>query len=525
MTSENAPSGLTSAAGTEFVSAHSQTGTAPESQSATTIATFPVANPLQLTLHSDENSSFIVDAHGVRQEVVMAPSRSQSSLSGDNPGIPMHPSNLFRPRLDGDAASSVESTLPESQPTAPEEFPDLALDINPDLLTTEQLGQLNAIRGVIGTANAQLLATTARVAEHQAATENMHDNIQAMRREYVAQIDSLRDEVNSQRSQLNRCLDDNLRLMKDTGASASQVGEILSTMNRNGGVHRRPREADPKVVVDTSRRPLLPEGIRIAAAAIIPPRHAGEDLDEFDKRAAAVIRTKERTHVAFNESASGVLGRHLNNNLSDPNKGFGRVAAARPREATGYAGVHRQNTIIANGMLAQGGTPIENDSASMAWRHAPALMNNTPSGYQSMAGGQMRDIVADFAAEMEAVIRTTIEHRVGHQVDLPPGVRAPKVDNPLRFKAVDDHDGFMIFLEKLLAWIKTNNCGGPDLDYYRITLLQNYLDEDTLKWFVREVDNPRKNDGITRDFADVVCYTDDTLSRPRLNAPRANSRT
>ncbi|KAJ7281694.1 hypothetical protein C8J57DRAFT_1056801, partial [Mycena rebaudengoi] len=106
---------------------------------------------------------------------------------------------------------------------------------------------------------------------------------------------------------------------------------------------------------------------------------------------------------------------------------------------------------------------------------------------------------------MEVLIRTTIDHRVGHRIDLPPGVRAPKVDNPIRFRGADDHDAFMVFLERLLAWMKANNCGGADLDYYRVTLLQNYLDEEALKWFVREVDNPRKTGGLAVEFADVVC--------------------
>ncbi|KAJ7272186.1 hypothetical protein C8J57DRAFT_1507036 [Mycena rebaudengoi] len=109
----------------------------------------------------------------------------------------------------------------------------------------------------------------------------------------------------------------------------------------------------------------------------------------------------------------------------------------------------------------------------------------------------------------QAVLRTKDRAHVafagGHRVDLSQGMRAPKVDNPLRYRGADDHDAFMMFLERILGWMKANNCGGADLDAYRITLLQNYLDEDALRWFVHEVDNPRKNGGRDLEFADVVC--------------------
>ncbi|KAJ7713019.1 hypothetical protein DFH07DRAFT_974827 [Mycena maculata] len=45
----------------------------------------------------------------------------------------------------------------------------------------------------------------------------------------------------------------------------------------------------------------------------------------------------------------------------------------------------------------------------------------------------------------------------------------------------------------------------PDLDGYRIVLLQGFLDEDALRWFVTEVDNPRLGGYLDLDFADVMC--------------------
>ncbi|KAJ7721082.1 hypothetical protein DFH07DRAFT_760625, partial [Mycena maculata] len=106
---------------------------------------------------------------------------------------------------------------------------------------------------------------------------------------------------------------------------------------------------------------------------------------------------------------------------------------------------------------------------------------------------------------MEEIIRRTIDHRVGVCIELPPGVRPPKVDNPTRFRGQDSHDFFMMFMERLLGWMRAGCFCGPDLDEYRIVLLQGFLDEDALCWFVTEVDNPRLGGYLDLDFADVMC--------------------
>ncbi|KAJ7197079.1 hypothetical protein C8J57DRAFT_1546278 [Mycena rebaudengoi] len=171
-----------SAAGTEFISAIDRSGLQPMTNAsalgATSLSTPPDTVPPQFTLHQDnQGMPFLADASGIHQEVAVENPRSASSLSGGPPGIPMHPSNLFGGHRSGETASSVESTLSELQHIAADGLPELALDLNPDDLTSHQLGQLNAIRGVIGTASARLLVTTAIMAEQQTATEDMHDTL------------------------------------------------------------------------------------------------------------------------------------------------------------------------------------------------------------------------------------------------------------------------------------------------------------------------------------------------------------
>ncbi|KAJ7499516.1 hypothetical protein FB451DRAFT_1358690, partial [Mycena latifolia] len=70
-------------------------------------------------------------------------------------------------------------------------------------------------------------------------------------------------------------------------------------------------------------------------------------------------------------------------------------------------------------------------------------------------GENSRDALADFADESAAKIRHTIESKVGTLIELLPGVRAPKVTDPPKYRGQDDHNFFLIgFLEKVLTWMR-----------------------------------------------------------------------
>ncbi|KAJ7471584.1 hypothetical protein B0H11DRAFT_1654513, partial [Mycena galericulata] len=90
---------------------------------------------------------------------------------------------------------------------------------------------------------------------------------------------------------------------------------------------------------------------------------------------------------------------------------------------------------------------------------------------------------------------------------LPPNVRTPKVSDPVKYRGQDDHDFFTVeFLEKLLAWMRSGNYGGEDLDSYRVVLLQNYLEGEAHRWFVSETKAfAKENPGESPEFADVIC--------------------
>ncbi|KAJ7079356.1 hypothetical protein C8R44DRAFT_754681 [Mycena epipterygia] len=378
--------------------------------------------------------------------------------------------------ISGPAPPSMDHATPPASPLWLTAF----LDEDGQTFLGDQHGNRFALRRESpqrsddGTLSARLMASTAAVAEHQAATEDMHDNIHAVRTEVVSRIDSLRNEVNSHRARLNRCLDDNLRVIQDSGMSGAQVQEILTTMSCNGGAHRQDRAAP--TVIDTplsAPRAPLPNVVRTTMNAMVPPRTSNETQDEFDKHANTVLCTKEQAHAAFPLPA--------------------QAGAGNPAEPV----TKNLQSIYTKAMYIAPPTD----------ENIPVPLNNSASASASGTGAGNRDALADFAQEAATKIRSAITAKVGVRIELLSSLWAPKVANPTRYKGQDDHDFFMMeFLEKLLGWMQAGTIGGKDLNHYRVVLMQNYLDTDAHRWCVNEVkEYSSENEGRTPLFADLVC--------------------
>ncbi|KAJ7809934.1 hypothetical protein B0H13DRAFT_1927609 [Mycena leptocephala] len=422
---------------------------------------------------------YVRDAHGQRFEVQDETHHNESNSETSRSGVPIHHTNLFSMSKE----PSTESVLSDSTPADAaadkfDGFPQLELDIDPDTLDATQVAQLNAIRGHLGTAQERLIATTAIIAEQQAATEDIQEGIQTVRREVLSRVDSLRNEVNSQRSRLNRCLNDNLKIIQETGASGDQVKEILHIMNRNGGSHRMELPAPSTVEAPSiAPRNLLQPELRATLDAAIPPRAEGELTKDFDRRARSVLRTKDNAHNSF------PLPSVEEDSASRPPKTarFVPPVPVDPYHSEGSASranAHRSEIAHAKGEL-QRLRMLE----AAEHRGTPVVMHNSASAYLSGMGSHDKDPLTEFADETEAAIRETIESKVGFRTELPPGVRPPRVADPIRYRGQDDHDFFVMeFLEKMLSWLRSQNYGGDDLDWYRTTLLQNYLEGEAHRW-------------------------------------------
>ncbi|KAJ7481400.1 hypothetical protein B0H11DRAFT_1915551 [Mycena galericulata] len=524
-----------SAVGTQYYSAPAGPGPSDaRGSSPDDVATVVSADRVQrLTIHLDEQGvPYLVDGDG--NHVATSDSistqrfprgRSTTTEDGDEIGpVPIHHSVLFPERQSVELSS--ESGISDSVPTgvhreglsargSPDNLPIIDLGIDPTETNSRDVERLNAIRGHLGAANARLLATTAIVAEQQATTEELQESIHSTRVDVLSRLDSLRNEVTSQRSRISRCLDDNLRVLKETGASSSQISNLLDVIREHSGSPRQDRPIPPHMSTPASTSSVIvPESVQTAADAIISPRAASESPASFDKRAEATMRTKNQTLAAFPLPAMETTVEPVQPTPSAPAPALiPKFTMLNNAKATGRFEMpldHRQLATDSGNARVERmlNVPqpsvrrVQMTSASNA-RGVPAGMNNSMSGYHS--GAHAEDVVEEFTSEMEEVIRQTIDRRVGTKLELPPGVRPPKVDNPTRFRGQDSHDYFMTFLEKLLGWMRAGCFCGPELDDYRIVLLQGVLDDDAHRWFVTEVDNPRLAGHFDLDFTDVVC--------------------
>ncbi|KAJ7166444.1 hypothetical protein C8R43DRAFT_946006 [Mycena crocata] len=482
--------------------ASSTAGPTPPDQPVTIPSTPP---RLEVTMFHDEHGApYLVDSNG-NPVIVYSPAPS----SGSMPGVPIHHSTLFNVRRTSSTTASALSDSSRASQTRPEEedeeglLPELDLNIDPDVLTSENISQLNAIRAHIGTANTRLAVTTATLVEHQAATESMHDAIDALCRETVSRVDSMRNELNSQRSRLNRVLDDNYRTLKDNGASTAQVNDLLEAMNRNGGAHRRPRE-DPHIneSISTAIRVPIPGPVRELANAVVPPRRSDESIEDFDKHAALTLRNKERAHNAFPLPAVPEASQRDERDTENRTQQHTLLNSQYPITASsgvrhgGLRPPHFRD--VQRAQFAE-----EQSSISTHGRHTG--LDQPVSGYHSGIGLGGRDVVSEFANDMSELIRLTIEHRIGERLILPPGVRTARTDNPVHYQGQDDQELFMSRLEKFLGWIHINCWGGPDMNTYQVGLIHGYLEGDAHQWYITEIDNPRIAGKANLDFADIIC--------------------
>ncbi|KAJ7442575.1 hypothetical protein B0H11DRAFT_2251478 [Mycena galericulata] len=423
-----------SAVGTQYYSAPVNAGPGPSDARRSTpvddVATAMSPDRVQrLTIHLDERGiPYLLDGDGNQVATSdsistqhLARARSVSTEAGDNAeGVPMHHSALFPEQQSAEPSSEsgVSDSIPTGAPRgglsaieSPANLPTLGLGIDPMGATANDVSHLNAVRGHLGAANARLLATTAIVAEQQATTEELQESIYSTRVEVLSRLDSLRNEVTSQRARISRCLDDNLRVLQETGASSSQINDILNTIRENGGSPRQERPIPPHLDTPTSTpSAIIPESVQTAANAVISPRAASESSESFLKRADATMRTKNQTLSAFPLPTTGVSNNPVGASPSAPAPAMAPKftmlnearAAGRFEMPLDHCKLATENGNVRVERMLNAAQPsvrrVQMTSASNA-RGVPAGMNNSISGYHS--GAHAEDVVEEFTSEME----------------------------------------------------------------------------------------------------------------------------
>ncbi|KAJ7434252.1 hypothetical protein B0H11DRAFT_1656206, partial [Mycena galericulata] len=101
-------------------------------------------------------------------------------------------------------------------------------------------------------------------------------------------------------------------------------------------------------------------------------------------------------------------------------------------------------------------------------------------------------------------IARIVDTHLAEPLDLPARIKPPKLDTPAKFTGTDDHMGFIRWVEKLSAWMRTMMYGGPGAaDEFRVSVLKNLLDGVALEWYIEFVSNTPHNESC--DFIGTLC--------------------
>ncbi|KAK7016265.1 hypothetical protein R3P38DRAFT_3203088 [Favolaschia claudopus] len=345
--------------------------------------------------------------------------------------------------------------------------------------------------------------------EQQNTAEDMREALHKVREEALGKINSLKIELNEQRNKINRCLDENIRIMKEMGSSSLQIAELLNGFKIKSKLGSRNHHPTVTIKSPEPIHESLPPNFRTEVSRHLPPKNNPESQDEFDQRADRAMRTAERTHHTFP--------------LPSTTKPESPAAAHKPHQHTdpihqaaldGRLPASPQTMFVSSasraGRRADRDTEQRWQSATRlanSLHRAPIPVNNSISAYRAGLdrGDRIQDVMNEFSENAADLIRETIALKVGSRFDLLPNVRPP--NKPVKYSGENDHDFFTVeFLEKLLAWFRAGNYGGPDLDSYRVVLLQSYLTNEAHRWFVTETETyARENNGAAPEFAEIMC--------------------
>ncbi|KAJ7807167.1 hypothetical protein B0H13DRAFT_2386620 [Mycena leptocephala] len=336
--------------------------------------------------------------------------RSPSSTSQPS----FSPSNGTPPRAENLEPSVAERTESPDKVVTP--FTELVSRIPEGALSSEDMAQLHNFRGVITTSRDHLLSSTVLMAKQHEALGNTHADIVQFRNQAASRLASLHNEVTSGQSKINRCLLDNIKVLREMGASEAALTELMSSVSsqeRTG----RPGAPLPKIAPIHQRAVQPPPDIQAEMNHIVAPQGEGETNAEFEQRTLATIRRKERASAAFSIPQG---------NLKTGDTGSGRGARTR------------DETPPLNRPVDRGIPPVEDiGSISMAMRsrdvrfgvlpasRAPATLfaglSQNASGYQSVGSNEEAPVTVfdEFTKDMARVIRRIIARHLGTTMTLP----------------------------------------------------------------------------------------------------------
>ncbi|KAJ7473856.1 hypothetical protein B0H11DRAFT_2282432 [Mycena galericulata] len=365
-------------------------------------------------------------------------------------------------------------------------------------LAPEELTKLHTFRGMFATSRDRLLASTVMIANQQDSLAHTHDEIIEVRDQTNSRLASLHNEVTGYQAKVNRCLTDNIQMLRDMGASDAALKDLLDiSMNRE-----RPsssRATLPPLKSIHSRAVVPPEDIQSEMERVVPPRGHSESKQDYEQRIVNTIRRKDRTAATFSPRP------HPAGNIIPD-----RAPQSGPREylLKDHRGAPDQyiediggiSTAVPNRDVRFGGLPTTR-TPSISY----AAISRNASGFVPGSAEYVPATVFDeFTLDMAKTIRGIIDRQLGKAIVVPSHIRPPKVDPPVKYSGTDSHEIFIKFLERLCTWYRSHLITGPDTDDYRVTLLANHLDGYAQEWLT-ELTDPEGEPQFELTFPNIMC--------------------
>ncbi|KAJ6521826.1 hypothetical protein DFH09DRAFT_1330935 [Mycena vulgaris] len=192
----------------------------------------------------------------------------------------------------------------------------------------------------------------------------------------------------------------------------------------------------------------------------LPPRRVNESDDMYFRRGTHTVRRKERMAQSFAIDPGA------------PDIGAGPTASAPPFSRTArFEDVGSISTAQARPYRNYISTPM-----------AGATTGPGNVSTFSMTHGTQAPEADTFHQDQERTIRRIAHREIGEVLQLPPHIKIPKTDAPLKFKGEDNLDIFMKFVE-----------------------LHCHLDSAALEWYIQTVNSAHYSLQQELTFTDALC--------------------
>ncbi|KAF8195190.1 hypothetical protein K438DRAFT_1968524 [Mycena galopus ATCC 62051] len=493
----SSPPGIPSAAtadSAQYISANSvpETVQGPSGEHPPPIAT----TQLKLTMGPDMVAYLVDPLTGQRFDVEDDEDISESAA---RPWAPLSRDAT----TDADGTPSTTLLIGDKLPLSGEALVSaLATDLSAAPLSEQQLAKLSRLRSMFSMSRDALLSTTGLVAGQHTQVDRLAERVTSLRDEMSLHIEELSDEVIGASHRLESTLENNLRVLRITGATESELKLLAETVRQN-----RSHPVAPIQMHTEASVPIAPPtdlgNLKSALNNALPPMQPHESPEDFHRRGNNTIERKMRAAASFDtvdarDPRRGipphmVVPPATNDSASMVGTNGRGAFAAPPHKATQFAGVEG-----ASAMGARAGYygPL---------KVAPMGLNQSLSGYltQPVAAVGHATVFEVFVAEKSSQISRLIERQLGEPMEAPP--RSPKMRDPPQYKGEDDDTIFMSWLGKICTWFQGHAMAGPKYDANRIVFLKTALESHVLEWFQSEVEPLDKESTIIHEFEEIVC--------------------